>query len=249
MIFQSFVKGGTERVNYGLYEYVPGAELIFDFGNPTCTSAFDSSRIVYNVGSANVTGSLIPYNNPSPTYPTLVSSQYGTMVTRWIPSINNGAYLQWDWNNNANQTSIFIYRLNGSQVGPAAEGSPYIANSDSSIKVTGGSSNQVTFYNTSGTSGGTFSNGVTTSTGNGRNGYNMIVSQANNSNKQYYWKNTTLVSYSETAIARQTSAAQTNYFGFQSNFGYLGYLQYPFVLTPKQIRQTYKVFSQRFFVT
>ena len=247
MIFQSFVKGGTERVNYGLYEYVPGAELIFDFGNPTCTSAFNSSHIVYNVGSANVTGSLIPFNNPSPTYPTLVSTQYGTMVTLNVEGVGSN-YLQWNWNNNANQTSIFIYRLNGGQVA-GANGSPYIADSDSSIKVTGNTSNQVTFYNSAGSSGGTFSNGVVTSTGNGRNGYNMIVSQANNSNKQYYWQNTTLISYSETAIARQTSANQTNQFGLQSNFGYLGFLQYPFVLTPKQIRQTYKVFSQRFFVT
>jgi len=249
MIFQSFNKGGGERVDFGLYEYVPGADLIFDFGNTGCTSAFNSSRIVYNVGSANVTGSLIAYNNPSPVYPTLESAQYGTMVTRWIPSINNGAYLQWDWNNNANQTSIFIYRLNGTQVGPAAEGSPYIPNSDSVIKVQGGTSNTVTFFDTAGNSGGTFSNSVPTDTSNGRNGYNMIVSQANNSNLQYYWQNTTLIQSSTTAITRQTSTNQTNSFGLQSNFGYLGFLQYPFILTPKQIRQTYKCFQQRFFVT
>ena len=248
MIFQNFIKGGTERVNYGLYEYVPGAEIIFDFGNPTCTSAFNSSHIVYNVGSGNVTGSLQAFNNPAPLYPVLASAQYGTMVTSYISGIGNGNYLQWDWNNNANQTSIFIYRLNAAQVG-GANGSPYIADSDSSIKVLGNTSNIVTFYNTAGTNGGGFSNGVTTDTSNGRNGYNMIVSQANNSNAQYYWQNTTLVSQSATSIARQTSAAQTNYFGLQSNIGYLGFLQYPFILTPKQIRQTYKVFSQRFFVT
>lgn len=248
MIFQNFNKGGTERVNFGLYEYVPGAELIFDFGNPTCTSAFNSSHIVYNVGSANVTGSLIPFNNPAPLYPVLASAQYGTMVTSYISGISNGSYLQWDWNNNANQTSIFIYRLNGTQVG-GANGSPYIADSDSSIKVLGNTSNVVTYFNTGGTGTQVFNQSVTTDTSNGRNGYNMIVSQANNANAQYYWQNTTLVAQSATSITRQTSAAQTNYFGFQSNLGYLGYLQYPFILTPKQIRQTYKVFSQRFFVT
>lgn len=249
MIFQNFIKGGTERVNYGLYEYVPGAEIIFDFGNTLCTSAFNSSRIVYNVGSANVTGSLIPYNNPSPTYPTLDTTQYGTMVTRYVAGVDNGNYLQWDWNNNANQTSIFIYRLNGGQIGGSVDGSPYIADSDSTIKVLGATNNSITFYNTAGTSGLTINQSVPTSTSNGRNGYNMIVSQANNSNLQNYWQNTTLIESSATAITRQTSAAQTNYFGFKSNLGYLGYLQYPFILTPKQIRQTYKVFSQRFFVT
>jgi hypothetical protein len=246
MIFQNFNKGGTERVNFGLYEYVPGAEIIFDFGNPACTYQFDSDAKVYNVGSANVTGSLIPYNNPNPFYPTLVSAQYGTMVTRYIDGVNDGNYLQWDWNNNANQTSIFIYRLNAGG-GPAF--SPYIANSDSSIKVEGNTVNYVDFYDTSGTSQLQMGNNVPTDISNGRNGYNMIVSQANNSNLQNYWQNTTLIQSSTTAIARQTSAAQTNKFGFQSNLGYLGFLQYPFILTPKQIRQTYKVFSQRFFVT
>lgn len=244
MIFQNFNKGGTERVNYGLYEYVPGAEIIFDFGNPTCTSEFNTSRIVYNVGSANVTGSLIPFNNPGPIYPTLSSAQYGTMVTERIGSIGNGSYLQWDWNNNANQTSIFIYRLNGSSNG----GSPFIANSDSSIKVLGDTSNVVTYFDTTASGTQVFNISVPTSAGNGRNGYNMIVTQANNSNLQNYWQNTTLVATASNSITRQTSAAQTNYFGFQSNFGYLGFLQYPFVLTPKQIRQTYKCFDQRFFV-
>jgi hypothetical protein len=247
MIFQNFVKGGTERVNYGLYEYVPGAEIIFDFGNPACTYEFNSAAKVYNVGSANITGSLIPYNNPGPIYPVLSSAQYGTMVTRYIPEGVGGNYLQWDWNNNANQTSIFIYRLNGGQVG-GLSASPYIADSDSSIKVTGNTTNFVDFYDTGGTSQLQMANNVPTDTSNGRNGYNMIVSQANNSNLQNYWQNTTLVQSSATAIARQTSASQTNQFGFQANLGYLGFLQYPFILTPKQIRQTYKVFSQRFFV-
>lgn len=249
MIFQNFVKGGTERVNYGLYEYVPGAELIFDFGNPTCTSAFNSSNIVYNVGSANVTGSLIPFNNPTQEYPILLSNQYGTMVTKYVDGVESGNYLRWDWKSNANQTNIVIYRLNGGQILAAANASPYIPDSDSAIKILGADPNKVTYYDTSANGTEVFNIAVPTSTGNGRNGYNMIVTQANNSNSQYYWQNTTLVSSANNSITRQTSAAnQTNYLGLETNLGYLGFLQYPFILTPKQIRQTYKCFDQRFFV-
>jgi hypothetical protein len=248
MIFQNFVKGGTERVNYGLYEYPPGADIIFDFGNPACTTAYNSSRIVYNIGSANVTASAVPYNNPTPEYPILLTNQYGTMVTRYVGGVDDGNYLQWDWQSNANQTNIVIYRLNGGQVG-GANGIPYIPDSDSAIKILGAAPNIVTYYDTSANGTEVFNFSVPTSTDNGRNGYNMIVTQANNSNAQYYWQNTTLVGSASNSITRQTSLInQTNYFGFETNLGYLGFFQYPFILTPKQIRQLYKCFSQRFFV-
>jgi len=245
MIPQQFVKGAGERVFFGQFEYVSGADLIYDFGNPTCTSAFNSSRIVYNVGSANVTGSLIPYNNPNPFYPTLTTDAGGVMITRAFAFGSN--YMEFNYSSSINQTSITIFAMNGNQLNPW---SSYIP----SAATTGGSSIQFNVYGTTvNTGSATLDASYVTTTptlnvdvSNSRNGYNLIAETTNNTTGQILYVNTTSIvdTNLETRNNEQSNGVKL---GLTSNMRIMAFLQYPFILTPKQIRQTYKVFSQRFF--
>jgi hypothetical protein len=251
MIPQQFVKGAGERVFFGPYEYVSGADLIYDFGNPICTSAF-ASYIVYNVGSANVTGSLIPYYNPGAFYPTLSTAASGVMITRAYAFGSN--YLQWDWKSTQNQTTIIINALNGTQLNPwnskvpLAAGASSIAITNSGTTFNTGSANlNVSIYDSNNTLNDIFNTTLNVDVSNTRNGYNMISAEANDNAIHNLYINPTLSATDTTSIGRATSGTQTTQLGVNSNMRIMAFLQYPFILTPKQIRQTYKVFSQRFF--
>lgn len=244
MIFQSFVKGGTERVNYGYYEYPPNADIIFDFGNPACTSAFNSSRIVYNIGTQNITGSLTSFNNPSPTYPILntgVGTSGGNMAVRYINGVG-GNELSWSYLSTENQSSIVIYAPNGSEVTGELDFSPYNPSSYS-IQFNTTRNNVTTTID----GNALFFNNINTSGSNGRNTWNVIASSANGSTNHQYWENGILTLTDSTNITRTTTTNQSNLLGHRSNLRYMAFLQYPRILSPKEMRQVYKVFSQRFF--
>lgn len=252
MIPQPFVKGAGERVFFGPYEYPSGADLIFDFGNPLCTSAFNSSRIVYNVGSANVTGSLIPYNNPGPFYPTLSTDAGGVMITRAIAFGSN--YLEWDYSSSVDQTSVTIFALNGNQLNPWTSYIPDAAgNSSIEFNVYGNTSNtasatlDVNLYNTSNVLSTPFSLAINVDVSNGRNGYNLIATSANSNTSHNLYVNQTTSSIDTSSISRATESNSDARLGLTSNMRIMAHLQYPKILTPKQIRQIYRVFSVRFF--
>jgi hypothetical protein len=241
MIPQPFVKGSGERVFFGQFEYVPGADLIYDFGNPTCTSAFNSNKIVYNVGSANVTGSLIEYNNPGPIYPTLSTAAGGVMVTKAYAFGSN--YLQWDYSSSVEQTSITIFAMNGGQLNPWSSKIP--GNNSIEIQANGnnvdtGSANLTVSYIASNTS-------LNVDVSNSRNGYNIVSVAVNGSTTHNLYVNQTLTLTDSTYAARTAGSNTAVKLGLTSNMRIMAHLQYPFILTPKQIRQTYKVFAQRFF--
>ena len=59
--------------------------------------------------------------------------------------------------------------------------------------------------------------------------------------------NTNTSSFDNTTITRVTSGTQTTKFPFTANAQIMAFLQYPKILTPKEIRQINKVFAQRFF--
>ena len=244
MIFQSFIKGGTERINYGLYEYPPGADIIFDFGNPACTSAFNTSRIVYNVGSANITGSLTSYNNPPITYPVLntgAGTSGGNMAVKYVTGVG-GNELSWSWQSTENQTSIVVYAPNGSAVTGELDLSPYNPSVDSIQFATRRDNVTTTIDGTD-----LFFNNINTSGSNGRNSWNVIAATANGSTNHQYWENGVITFIDTTNITRTTTANQSNLLGHRSNLKYIAYLQYPYILNAKQMRQVNKVFSQRFF--
>jgi len=257
MIPQPFAKGGGERVYFGPYEYPSGADLIFDFGNPTCTSAFNTSRIVYNVGTANVTGSLIPYNNPGPFYPTLSTAAGGVMILRTVGGGVGGNYLQWPWKSTEQQTNVFIFAMNGNQLNPwntllpQEAGASCIRTNVYGIDATSGSAAiDVRFYDSSNVGNDIFFTSysdLNTTTANGRNGYNMISVSANATNAHNLYINQNLIATDSTSISRSTSGTQTTNFGINGNMRIMAFLQYPNILSAKQLRQIYKVFSQRFF--
>jgi hypothetical protein len=246
MIFQNFNKGGTERVNYGLYEYPPGADLIFDFGNPACTSAFNTSRIVYNVGLANVTGSLQGFGVGYPVLNTGAGSAGGNMA---VTTSGGGGYNQmtWSFQSTENQTSVVVSAKNPAATFGAGLGwSPYVPSVDSiQLKVA-----DAYFYSYIDVPGGdppTFTVAINNNVNNGRNGWNIFGTIANDSTNHQYWENGVLKETDATNITRTTTAAQANYFGHRAGLKYLAFLQYPRILSPKEMRQINKVFSQRFF--
>jgi len=75
----------------------------------------------------------------------------------------------------------------------------------------------------------------------------MISVNADSSTTHNLYINQTLSATNTNNITRTTSGTQTTKFGVSSNMRIMAFLQYPKILTPKEIRQTYKVFSQRFF--
>ncbi len=250
MIPQQFVKGAGERVFFGPYEYPSGADIVWDFGNPICTSAF-GSNIVYNAGTANVTASLVPYNNPGPIYPTLEATNGGTMVTRAIAS--GGNYMTWDWKSTEEQTSVAIFKLNGTQLNPwsskipQAAGASSIAQTLSGTTVVTASANlSVDIYDSSNVQNNIFTPTLDVDVNNTRNGYNLIGVSANATNSHILYINQSIGGTDTTSISRSTSGTQTTNFGVTSNMRIMAYLQYPKILTPKQMRQIYKVFAVRF---
>ena len=249
MIPQPFVKGGGERVFFGRYEY--RADLVFDFGNPTCTSAFNSSRIVYNVGSAAITGSLIPYNNPGPIYPVLSSNNGGIAIFSAFAFGEN--YVQWDWKSTEQQSNVFIYKPNGGQSTGASQTFPEAAGANSiqpEIYYAPGSSRlQIDIADSSNSISYNIFGAKEFNTGslNGQNGWNIFGVTADASSNHNLYINTNTSSFDNTTITRVTSGTQTTKFPFTANAQIMAFLQYPKILTPKEIRQINKVFAQRFF--
>jgi hypothetical protein len=258
MIPQQFIKGSTERVFFGPFEYPSGADIVFDFGNPSCTSAW-GSNIVYNVGSANVTGSLIPYNNPGQFYPTLTSDYGGTVVFKRQAGAGTN-YVQWDWKSTEQETNIFVYRpetpeLNAGEMGFPGIGA--VSSSANSLYVNINASNNLYggAYNSSNTQFDDLFNGPVLQTGSvaARNDWNTITYTSNGASVSNLYLNQSAPITNTTTITRVTSGTQTFKFPFRSgytsnNFSsrVMAFLQYPKILTPKEIRQVYKVFAQRF---
>jgi hypothetical protein len=265
MIPQSFIKGGGERVFFGTYEYPAGADIVFDFGNPTCTSAFNSSRIVYNVGTANVTGSLIP--TPSVVYPTLESTNGGIALFSApgeTAPITDANYMQWNWKSTQQQTNVFIYKpstvsTNSGEIGfpgPASgsANSLYSNINGSQFLYNGAFDSSNTQYDALFGGPGAGAPQLDTGSLNGRNGWNTMIFSANASNSHYQYVNVNTSSFDGTTITRVDSGTQRFQLANRVTAGpnafntnVMAFLQYPRVLTTKEIRQINKVFAQRFF--
>jgi hypothetical protein len=248
MIPQPFVKGGGERVFFGPYEYPAGADLIFDFGNPASygnTSALSASNAATTSPAALITASFIPFNNPGPIYPTYSSANSGSIIT-----LSGGAgtnYLQWDWKSTEEQTNVLVYAPNGNQLNGANQFFPKTAGA-SSIEV------QIIYpvnrllVNISDSSNAKTDDvfgQIQFDTGS-LNGWNTFIVTADSSSRHNLYVNTTTSSFNSTPITRTTSATQTTQLGLSSNARIMAFLQYPKILTPKEVRQINKVFARRF---
>ena len=252
MIPQPFVKGGGERVFFGPYEYPAGADLIFDFGNPASfgnTSARSASNAATTSPAASVTASFIPFFNPGAFYPTYSSTNGGTIIT--LANAAGTNYLQWNWKSTEQQTNVLVYAPNGNQINGANQFFPKTAGA-SSIEVQVVYPNNRLFVNISDSSNNKVDFAIPqinfeTGSLNGRNGWNTFIVSADSSSFHALYTNTNSSSFDSTPIARTTSATQTTQFGLSSNARIMAFMQYPKILTPKEIRQINKVFAQRYF--
>lgn len=260
MIPQPFVKGGGERVFFGPYEYPTGADIVFDFGNPICTSEFNSNRRVYNVGSANVTASLEPYNNPGPIYPVLSSTNGGIALFNALGSFGFSNYMQWNWKSTEQQTNVFVYKPTTADASSGELGFPLQASGSANSLYTKINGPQYVFngaFNSSNVQyDSIFGSTTTLDTGslNGRNGWNTMAFSADASNSHYQYVNMNTSSFDNTTITRVTSGTQRFQLANRITAGsgtfntaIMAYLQYPKILTPKEIRQINRLFAQRFF--
>lgn len=262
MIPQPFVKGAGERVFFGPYEYPSGADIIFDFGNPLCTSAW-ASNIVYNVGAANITGSLIPYFNPGLFYPTLTTDYGGTAVFRRQAGAGNGGTncVEWSWKSTEQETNIFVYRPenpagNSGEMGFPGIGAVSPTANSLYVNITSTRNLFAGAYDSSNTQFDDIFGQTQLVTGSaaGRNDWNTVTYTSNGVNASNLYLNTSTPLISSASITRVTSGSQTFRFPFRSGFTsnnfssrIMAFLQYPKILTPKEIRQINKVFAQRFF--
>lgn len=251
MIPQPFIKGLGERVFFGPYEYPSGADIVFDFGNPICTSAW-GSNIVYNAATANITASLIPFNNPGPFYPVLQNINGGVAEFNSIGSTQYN-YMQWDWKSTAEQTNIVVYAPSGSQ-GTRQSYMPQVSGSDKSNSIEiqtvyAGNVLYVNIYDSSNNINVDIFGTDQFETGslNGRNGWNVFAATADTNSVHNLYVNMTTSSLDTRSIPRVTSGTQRNLFPTNSKAYIMAFMQYPKILRPRDIRQINRVFAQRFF--
>lgn len=240
MIFQNFIKGGTERVNYGYFEYVSGADIIFDFGNPTCTVDWNTNKL-YNVGNTNVTASRI---NGA----VLENRAGGVMTTDYNGSPLNATYVEWSGSVTKEITEVVFFATASFQYTPASSNWPYVLPNANTVRMNGSTEANVDIYDNAGNRNEVFAQPLNQSSTNSRGGFNMVLVTSNGNDLHQYYENDDSPIISTLTIVRDTATNKNFYLGLNSNLSFISYLQYPFVLTPKQIRQTYKVFSQRFFL-
>jgi hypothetical protein len=167
------------------------------------------------------------------------------MVTRAIALGSN--YMQFDYSSSIDQTSITIFALNGNQLSSYNSKIPSNATpAGSSIQFLVSGNNIVTGSATLDASNVSTQPTLNVDVSNGRNGYNLIAETSNNTTGQILYVNTTPIVDTNVAT-RSNEQSNAVKLGLSSNMRIMAFLQYPFVLTPKQIRQTYKVFSQSFY--
>lgn len=247
MIPQPFLKGSGEKKVYGKYEYVPGASLVYDWGNP----------VSYNPaqGAGGITSNVYGGGEPQG----VMQNSGGGAASMWtstyegIINFNASSGLQVEYNSTfptGAMSVVSVYRpepadfRSGSIVG--------LQNNNGINLVVGGASRVVTptiYYGASGNTVATLSCSVTLSTT-----WNVVTFTTNGLNKHtLYLGNGTINSvdtgtynrglFSPTAqnIRIGKNATSNNWL----NGIMMAYMVYPFELSIAQIRRNNYVFLPR----
>jgi hypothetical protein len=218
------------------YNYVSGAALIYDFGNPTSYSG--TGTIVYDISGNSITGSLI--NTPT------FSSANGGYINF---SRASSQRLNYTAAISASFTTIAILR-NKDTGWTTYQGFPNMRG-DNGVIVTGetGATTQTISIIWNGSSA-TVPNSLTPASINAWSSY-TLNSNGTNSHKLYIY-GTGSVDVDTTSISRGNSAALSSFVNYDSannsygNMEVMALLQYNRVLTDSEIQQNFNVFSARF---
>lgn len=258
MIPQFFVKGSGEKKVYNRFEYVNGASLIYDWGNPaTYSSGSGASGITSNAASGSLGSPQATFfklgGGLAPMYQTL----YGGSIN-FQPGTVSNFYVEYNATLPTGAMSV---------VSVYASNPIYSAESSGSFLCLTGSNNGVNLTMTPsrvvkpdiwyGASGNTLANLTCTVTLPDTN-FNVVTFTTNSSNShKLYLNDGTTVSTDTNTYNRglfSPSAANIrigiNNVSNTKNVSLQGTmiatLIYPFVLSPAQIRRNWYVFRQRF---
>lgn len=251
MIPQFFVKSSGEQINFGKFDYVKGATLIYDWGNP---NSYSASQGAGGITSNFITGGEPQANFvvPGPAATDMWSSAYSGSIQfnasndKWVEyasSFPTGA-----------MSVVSVYKPdefeNGAIVGQANNNGLNLAVSTTNIVT------PTIWYGASGNTQQTLSCNVTMVSD--YNGWNVVTFATNGLDRHTMYLNNGSTNSTDTNTYNRSLYSPTSQdvlIGDNAlTSGYLNgvmmaYLVYPFELSPKQIRQNWYVFKQRMTLT
>lgn len=242
----------TSGFNLSKYQYVEGADIIFDFGNPLTTGSVpisgyasnvitDKSSVVLNLTSQQAGGT-----------PTIGDGGVGGVLNFPFGGL---PYATWTYGLTTEQTTIVFFKPDFSHesAGMPAAGNNTGLNKQNALQMETllSSGNYIvssSIFSSAGVENKTF-NAVMDTTSYG--GWTMAALSSNGNNLHQFWQNNATGSTSTTTITRTDTANEIKTFGKMpgQNAGIHGsliaILQYPRQLSQREIKQTFQLFKQR----
>jgi hypothetical protein len=251
MIPQPFGNYGSSGYSLSKFQYVPGADIIFDFANPATTGSVAlglgyASNVIPNGVQMTLQSQ---YAGGKPT----LGGAAGGSLTFLISTL---PYVTWNYHMTAAQTTLWFYKPSGNATLTSypAQGNEFTVNPQDALKisagwVTGSFKASSTIFDNTGAAFNMFTNTVMDT--NSYSGWIMAALTTNGTNQHAFWQNNATGSFNTTSMTRATTANQTVTFGLQypNNAGISGelvaFMQYPRQLNQREIKQTFQLFKQR----
>lgn len=245
---------GTSEFKLSKYQYVEGADIIFDFGNPLTTGSVPTFGYASNVITTDLPAVVLNLTSQNPGgTPTIGDGGVGG-VCNFLFAGN--PFATWNYGLTAAQTTIVFFKPDNfhETAGMPAAGNNLGANTQNALQMqtflSGGNyivSSSV--FNSAGDTNPVRLNAAVDRTSYG--GWTMAALSTNGSNLHQFWQNNATGSTSTTSISRGSSGRDLKTFGKMpsQNAGISGdliaILQYPRQLTQREIKQTFQLFKQR----
>jgi hypothetical protein len=246
--------GYTGNVGFNLskYQYVEGADIIFDFGNPLTTGSVSGSGYASNVISAKSSVVLNLTSQQAGGTPTISDGGVGGVLNFPFGGL---PFATWTYGLTTEQTTIVFFKPDFSHenAGMPAAGNNLGANKQNALQMetflSGGSyivSSSI--FDSAAVENKTFNAVIDT---NSYDGWTMVALSSNGNDLHQFWQNNATGSTSTTTISRGNSGNDLKTFGKMpgQNAGIHGNLiaimQYPRQLTQREIKQTFQLFKQR----
>jgi hypothetical protein len=242
----------TSEFRLSKYQYVPGADIIFDFGNPLTTGSVPTLGYASNVISAKSSVVLNLTSQQIGGTPTIGDGGVGGVLNFPFGGL---PYAEWTYGLTTQQTTIVFFKPDFSHetAGMPAAGNDIGLNKQNALQMqtflSGGSyivSSSI--FSNAAVENKTF-NAVMDTTS--YSGWTMAALSSNGNNLHQFWQNNATGSTSTTTIARDNSGNDPKFFGKMPNQNagihgnLIAIMQYPRQLSQREIKQTFQLFKQR----
>jgi hypothetical protein len=242
----------TSEFKLSKYQYVEGADIIFDFGNPLTTGSASGSGYASNVISAKSSVVLNLTSQQAGGTPTIGDGGVGGVLNFPFGGL---PYATWTYGLTTEQTTIVFFKPDFSHetAGMPAAGRDLGLNKQNALQMETflSSGNYIvssSIFSSAGVENKTF-NAVMDTTS--YSGWTMAALSSNGNNLHQFWQNNATGSTSTTTISRGNSGNDPKYFGKMPNQNagihgsLIAIMQYPRQLTQREIKQTFQLFKQR----